>query len=254
MAHPRRGRERGLAAAPGGARWDRKVRGPLLSGPAGAAVGGSTGSWAGWSIPSAGSQSGLSIHSDQSWAELSIPSTGSWSGWTIPSAGSHMGQNIPSARSHAGWIIPSPRSGWEVLVRAEGLVSKQAGTRRWVSLPEGQRSRSSPTAFSHTPSKHPLALGTCWLTTPLCLSQLACDCGPGGAWQLSLHDREDCVGEILVEVAWAAQASSTALVARGSQGGEPCCAMAAAAIRTGGELRTWLLPGRLVEVGAGWDR
>lgn len=155
----------------------------------------------------------------------------------------------------AGWTIPS--DSLPVRPGSPGQGSRagvRAGARQWVSLPEGQRSRSPPTVLSHTPSEHPLGLGTCWLTTPVCLSRLAYDCGPGGAWQLSPHDREVCVGEILVEIAWAAQASSTALPAHGSHGGEPCCAMAGSAIPTGRERRAWLLPGRLVAVRAGWDR
>lgn len=55
--------------------------------PAGAAVGGGTGSWTGWGISSAGSQIGLSISSAQSWIGLSVPSAGSWPGLSFPSTG-----------------------------------------------------------------------------------------------------------------------------------------------------------------------
>lgn len=137
----------------GGARWDHKVGGPWLPGAAGAAGAGGTGSWAGWNISRAGSQSGLSILSDQGWAELSIPSAGSWSGWTIPSAGSQMGQNIPSAGSQAGWIFPSPQSGWEVLVRAAGLLSEQAGPGSGSVSPRGrQAGLLTQPSLTHPPS------------------------------------------------------------------------------------------------------
>lgn len=62
----------------------------------------------------------------------------------------------------AGWTIPS--DSLPVRPGSPGQGSRagvRAGAKQWVSLPEGERSRSPPTVLSHTPSEHPLGLGTC---------------------------------------------------------------------------------------------